>query len=478
MFLLKSRRVLSIVALLIIALLNACTPSPDASTGGIYPLDSTFADFYRQVGGEQTLGPAISPAYINEGVTYQYVVSGLMAYNPNDIPLKRFHFSPIASDNWQINGLVEPVPQDSNLHYVNGHKIWEEIWTFYDQYGSDIIGLPLTGVTVNDAKQRYEQYFEGLGFYRNFSDLPGQIHLMPYGYWMCANKCQYRTPDSIPPAASYSRGYSATEQLFLQASERLGYGFTGAPLLPARLGSDGKYEMVFENVILYIDPSAGNQIRLRPLPAWLGIPADPPGAAQKTGWLSFYPTGDGLGYNVPNTFSEYIQQHGTLDYSGNPITEYSSLPDQGYTQCFKNVCLEYHPTAPNGLQVRPHSLGADYLTSGTKTSTPGPTFSEALQINAWEDSPLIPSGQIQVIHIQATQNNAPLIGIAFSLVVKQPDGITKTYTLEPTGKDGKTSIELDPINGPNGANVLYEVCVIGAVAPQVCFSKSYTIWNQ
>ena len=58
--------------------------------------------------------------------------------------------------------------QDSDAHYVNGHQIWEEILPFYDQYGPDIIGLPLTGVTVNDAKQRYEQYFEGIRILSKF----------------------------------------------------------------------------------------------------------------------------------------------------------------------------------------------------------------------------------------------------------------------------------------------------------------------
>jgi hypothetical protein len=478
MFSLKSRLALSIVALLIIVLIDGCTPSPDASTRGTFPVDTTFSDFYREFGGDNTLGPAISPVYTNGGVTYQYVVSGLMAYNPNEVPLKRFRFFPIASAEWQINGLVEPAPLDSNMHYVNGHKIWEEIWSIYDQYGSALIGLPVTGVTVNDTKQRYEQYFEGIGFYRNYSDPPGQIHLMPYGNWMCGNDCQYRVSDSTPPSPSYSREFTATEQLFLQASERLGYGFTGAPLESPHLGSDGNYEMVFENVIMYIDPSDGNQIRLRPLPSWLGIQIDKPRSEVKADWLSFYQTQDGLGYNVPNTFTEYINNHGTINYTGSPITEYLSLSDGGYSQCFVNICLEYHSTAPEGLKVRPHALGADYLTKGAKSSTPGSTITEALQINAWEDYPLIPSGRIQVINIEAKQNDAPMIGIEFSLVVKQPDGITKTYTLAPTGDDGKTSIKLDPINGPNGAIVQYEVCVIGAVSPQVCFSRSYTIWDQ
>jgi hypothetical protein len=130
------------------------------------------------------------------------------------------------------------------------------------------------------------------------------------------------------------------------------------------------------------------------------------------------------------------------------------------------------------LQVRPHALGADYLAAGNKTNASTTAFAEALQINAWEDAPLIPSGQKQKINIEATQNSKPVSGVQVSLLVTQPDGITKTYTLDSTGQDGKTSVELDPIDGVNGAIVQYEVCVIATVKPQMCFSQSYTIWDQ
>jgi len=478
MFSSKGRLTFGVVGLLIIVLVNACATSPEASSRGIYSVDSTFSDFYREFGGEKSLGPAISPSFVKEGMTYQYVVSGLMVYDPNQVPLTRFHFSPIATIEWQINSLVEPAPKDTNIPYANGHQIWEEVLSFYDQYGSDIIGLPVTGVTANDAKQRYEQYFDGIGFFRNYTDPPGQIHLMPYGSWMCGSNCLYQESDSTPPTASYSRDYSETEQLFFQASERLGYGFTGAPVVSPQLGSDGNYEMVFENVILFIDPSNGNQISLRSLPSWLGIQAGQPGSATDANWLSFYQIQDGLGFNVPNLFTKYIGDHGGLDYSGNPISEYLRLTDGGYSQCFTNICLEYHPTAPKELQIRPSTLGSEYLSMGANTSASGSAISDALQINAWEDYPLIPSGQSQGINIEVKQNNIPTSGIKFSLVVGQPNGITKTYTLNPTGDDGITRIALDPINGPNGAIVQYEVCVLGAVSPQVCFSRSYTIWDQ
>jgi hypothetical protein len=478
MFSLKSKTALCVTALLFIVLVTSCIPSSKADPQGTYPVSAAFSDFYRQFGGEAVLGPAISPLFVKDGVSYQYVVSALLAYDPNKVPLKRYQLSPIAASEWQIDDLAEPASAGNSPYYVNGHQIWEEIRSFYDQYGSDILGLPRTSVSVNELKQRYEQYFDGIGFYRNFTDPVGRIHLMPYGAWMCGNNCQYQASDANLPSASYSRQYSATEQLFLQEAERLEYRFTGAPLLSPRLGSDGNYQMVFQNVVMYINSAEGSQIKLRPLPSWLGIHDDKPVNEVKADWLSFYQLQEGLGYNVPDLFTEYINNHGTMGVSGQPITEYVDLEEGGYSQCFTSICLEYHPNAPQELQVRPHMLGADYLAFGSKASTPPPDFSSAMQINAWENHPLIPSGHKQVINIQASQNNIPLAGIDFSLVVRKPDGIVITYTLNPTGEDGKTSVELDPINGANGAIVQYEVCVVGPVTPQVCFSRSYTIWEQ
>jgi len=478
MILLKSKLVWTIVGLLLIGLINACVPSMGVSSRSTFPVDATFSDFYKQVGGVNTLGPAISSAFNNEGMTYQYVVSGLMVYDPNQEALKRFHFSPLASMEWHMNGLVEPSQNKPNTTYVNGHQIWEEVASFYLQYGADIIGPPVTSVSANDAKQRYEQYFDGLGFYRGYSEPPGQIHLMPYGVWMCGNNCPYQVSDATPPPGTYSREYSETEQLFLQASERLGYGFTGAPLAFPQVGPDGHYEMVFENVILFIDPASGDQIRLRPLPSLLGIQSDKLGVETKTDWLSFYPIKDDLGFNVPDPFVTYLAEHGGVLYSGPPIAEYHTISDGGYSQCFTNLCLEYHPAAPQALQIRPHALGTEYLYLGENVRASDASPTDALQIDAWEDYPLIPSGQSQGINIDATRNNTPVSGMKFSLVVTQPNGITKTYQLAPTGEDGKTHIDLDPINGPNGAIIKYEICVLGDVSPQICFSRSYTIWVQ
>ena len=479
MYLLENKLKFSVFSLLILLLLSACNSSADVVTPGIYLVDPTFSDFYVELGGDSVLGSAISPTFVSQGTTYQYIVSGLMAYDPNVMTLTRFHFSPIASAEWGINDLLEPAPLDSSLPYVNGHRIWEEVLPFYNRYGPEIIGLPITGVKANDDKQRYEQYFEGIGFFRDYTDPLGQLQLMPYGYWMCGGNCQSQESDPGPTSPSYARDFSETEQLFLQESESLGYGLTGNPLAAPYIAADGNYEMVYENVALFIDPSDGYQIKLRPLPAWLGIEADQPTQETKVDWLSFYQVSEGLGYNVPNSFSTYIANHGGMVYSGDPITDYQLIPDGGYSQCFSNLCLEYHPTAPEQLLIRPHALGREYQTNGViTTANNGPSYADALHINVWEQYPLIPSGQRQIINIQVSQEGNPISDIELSVLVKQPDAIIKSYQLNPTDEDGKMSIELDPINGPNGAIVKYDVCILEAVTPQVCFTKSFIIWSQ
>ncbi len=473
----NSRLTFCLVALLIVILIISCSSPAGISSRYTYPIDPAFSDFYRQFGGEKVLGPVISPVFTQDGGSYQYVLAGLLSYDPNQAPLKRFHFANVSSSDWQINKAGENIQNGPNLLYVNGHKIWEEINSLYTQFGTDIMGLPLTGVVANDAKQRYEQYFEGMGFYRNYTAPIGDVNLMPYGAWKCGNSCRYTTPDLPPPVSSYTPGTSATEQLFLQEAQRLGYAYTGAPLSSPYLGSDSNFQMVFENVVLYIDPAGGHQVRLRPLPFWLGIKSDKPVNLQVADWLSFYPIQDGNGYNIPKAFIGYINEHGGMEYSGEPITEYKTQADNGYSQCFMNICLVYHPTAPVDLVIRPGNLGYEYYSIRIKPTPTPPSMATSIQIMAWEEYPLIISGQRQTIYIESGRSGKPLKGVEISLLVTGPDGISKTYALTPTGADGKTSIELDPIEGPNGSIVAYDVCLIGSDSPPACLSRSYTIWD-
>ena len=474
----RGKVIFLIISLLITFLLSACSSSTDEFTPGIFLVDPTFTDFYDEFGGEFLLGPAISPTFENLGITYQYVDSGLMAYDPNQMTLSRFHFSPIASDEWGISALVELVPSDSEIPYVNGHSIWAEVLPLYNRFGPEIIGSPVTGVKANNEKQRYEQFFEGLGFYRDFTDPPGKIQLMPYGQWMCGGNCQYQDSDTRPPSPSYTKDFSEPERLFLQEAERLGYGFSGDPQAPPYIADDGNFEMVFENIAMFIDSADSSRIKLRPLPSWVGINSDPPSQEIKAEWLTFYQLPEGGGFNTPNLFNTYIANHGGMEYSGLPVTEYRPLADGGYSQCFTNLCLEYHPTAPEQLRIRPNALGIEYQTNGMSTSNSDTSVTDALQINVWEKYPLIPSGQSQVINVETIQNGVPVSGLKLSLLVKQPDGIVKNYELNPTGEGGTTSIELDPINGPNGAIIQYDICLMDAFTPQVCFTRDYTIWNQ
>ncbi len=108
-------------------------------------------------------------------------------------------------------------------------------------------------------------------------------------------------------------------------------------------------------------------------------------------------------------------------------------------------------------------MGVVYRTGGGNNAVPEGSLADALQINTYEQIPLISLGQRQVINVEVRQNDAPVGGLELSPIVKQPYGISKTYQLNPTGTDGKTGVELNPIDDPNGTVIPYQVCLIGTV---------------
>jgi hypothetical protein len=269
------------------------------------PIGHTIApeleSFYKYMDGEQFLGIAISKPFTQDGLLYQYTVAGLLIYNPQTGDA---FLAPLALE-WGISDPDETPPTDPSTPYVNGHRIWEEVLPYYEKYGTKTLGLPLTAVQFNEDKQRYEQYFERVGFYRNGSDAVGQVHLMPYGDWMCGGYCFYEAYDAIPTAAPSSEVLQVVDQAFLEAAERWGYELTGRPLSTAYQTPDGLYEKVFENVVLYLDPQS-SRVGLAPLAQRVNIVPDPPVPHSDVPGMNFYVIQGEVGYNIPQHFPDYI----------------------------------------------------------------------------------------------------------------------------------------------------------------------------
>jgi hypothetical protein len=206
----------------------------------------------------------------------------------------------------------------------------------------------------------------------------------------------------------------------------------------------------------------------------------------------FYPVTDGgLGYNVHQVFVDYITMHGA-EAVGQPITELNPLDTAASRQCFEFVCLENHPTAPEGLKVRPMSLGTQYLAFlenkqnepvVDQSVDPNPTLApedqvitKRLYMNVWERYPLMAPGMKQEIGASLIEGDLPVIGADFLLYVDLPDGSRPQYRFPPTNRSGQTSITLNPIDAPIKTNIPYQVCLQDVSANYICISESFLIW--
>jgi hypothetical protein len=480
-----SRLRLIVFALSFIIILVACDdggPSPSASLPDTYPIDDRFLDFYNRVGGEDFLGPGISPLFSRDGISYQYTVASLMVFDPNSPVSRQFSLAAIAQE-WDIEEPPEPEPVKNNVPFINGHMIWEEVLPYYNELGSAVLGVPLTGVKFNPDKNRYEQYLSNVGFFRIVDDAPGAVHLLPYGAWMCAQACDYEIQEAVPVRQSVTISDEALRQadeIFLEIAARLGSDFTGEPLGEAYLANDGNFEKVFENIVLSSNPQMPSLVSLPPLPLLLGIEPDPPvPASADVRRMYFYSTQDDLGYNVPEAFVYYITEHGTMEVSGVPITELHTLSDTVMRQCFTNICLEYHANAPAALQIRPSALGINYQKQSATpvVETPTTQASGMVSVQVLERFPMLPATQSQIIEALIYEDQKPLKGVEFLVILTMPDGNQKTLYMPPTDESGRSSLTIDPITAQNGIVIPYQACIIGIFDPDVCILENFVIWE-
>lgn len=464
-----------------------------------FPIDAQFKNMSSRL--ENICGSAISPLFERKGKKYQYTISCLFVYDPNAEAIKRYSVSPLGRQ-WAVEEPPEPQPESEDEIYVNGHVVWDEVVPYYTKFGAGVIGRPLTGVHFYPDESRYAQFFENMGFYRFKDDPEGEIHLMPYGAWMCGRAC--RPGDNIippfgmpyPPQPQGSPIYQEAETAFNETADRLGRDFTGLRRSDTYQAQDGMFEKVFDNLIMFSAPESTYRVQFRPLPQLSGIQPEPPVPPMNDPGMVFFPIlGQELGYNIPKLFLDYITMHGTLEVSGNPITELHAVGNGISRQCFTNICLEYHSKAPESLRVRPAALGLlthQNRTDSVPTATPIPQITpiqvvepttapvrttQALSLQVWERYPLLPPSQSQEIGVALFEGIQPLSNVGFTLTINMPDGSSSTHVMLPTGPNGQTSVELNPINVPIGTIIPYQVCITNLLDRPVCVSESFVIWD-
>ncbi len=472
----------SLVTLLLLGgILAACTGGNASASSGTFAVDDIFTSFYTLLGGQEILGPAISPLFQYDQLQCQYAGNALMCYNPDASQLDQFSLYGLGgSMNVSDAPITTSAPASERV--VDGYIIYSDFVPLYDQlYGARYIGRPLTQARPNYDLQRTEQFFENVGFYHNFDDPPGEVHLLAYGVYACGSGCTYRSSENNvigSPGASYL-------QPFLSALTIMGgVPDFGEPLGEPYSASDGYMEQVYSNVVLYSPPDRPETAGLRPLPVLLGMPTTPPGP-------QLYDTSDGvafvkvqgdLGYHVPVLFKDFIDRHGGFTVSGNPISDTMDLGGGTYRQCYTNYCLEYLTNTGGANQVRMAALGEQYVSyTGTGGSNPQFVFSTGtVTIQVSEAEPRIAGDATQQIDLVviSSADAQPIANVEAVLVVSYPDGTQFTAHFPPTQADGTASVLVPPnLNVANGTIIPYQVCLNVPSTTPLCTSGSYLIWN-
>ncbi len=454
---------------------NAPAPTPE---GGV-EVDTIFREFYQTLGGEAVLGPAISQAYPDGDYWEQYTVAGLMRYNRLAPSMQIVSMAPLGL---KLNIEDKPlgVPQQDSLAVENGIIIYSKFIPRYKELqGARFVGKPLSQPrleTMDDGQTRVAQYFENFGFYTSATDPADDVHMLAYGTWDCDANCRYQ-----PPTAAIVSQQIVYSQPFFESLSRLGSDFIGQALSDYYRAPDGSIEQVYENFVVFAPPDNMRLISLRPLPSLVGYPPRPLVTKNDAKGLVFKPIDGNLGHNVAAVFEQYIAEHGSMLFSGQPITE---IFQEGslYRQCFTAYCLDYDQNAPEPLRIRPVPLGKRYLElyppQGLVEKSLAPSPKDLL-ILIGEDSPMISSSEQQKINLKVLQasDNSPVPNIESTLKLTLPGNKHLTYTLKATDINGSSSFSLDPIVAPNGTVIPYQICLNTGSKSALCMEESFLIWS-
>jgi len=473
------------VSLIIAALLltacggGAATPTPEPGT---FSIDPIFREFYASLGGREILGPAITAIFNYHTRQCQYTVNVMLCFDPLQQGIDRFSLYPLGA---AFGIKDEPATAASGALFVDGYQIYDEFIDLYHKlYGALYVGRPLTQPRYNMEKNRIEQYFENVGFYRDLGDVEGEPGLLAYGVYACDSECRYSPPQSSLVTTSVDN----IDQPFLTQIMRLGgLSVFGTALSDPYLAADGRLEQVYENVVLSAPPDDPNSVSLRSLPVLLGIPASPPGSMlySEAQGVVFYAVEGELGYHVPLLFDHFIAQHGGREIAGNPLAEVEQVGPHLFRQCFENYCLLYSNRADDDQKVRMAPLGVEYLNllqgEPAEEAASFEITPDSVRLFVTTGSPRVASSdeqQFDLLLLRASDQQ-PIPNVEADLTLILPDGKQEKFQVPPSDSSGRASLTVSPLKPPpdNGSVIAYRVCLNLPSSQSICASDSYLIWN-
>jgi hypothetical protein len=431
-------------------------------------IDQVFVDFYTLQGGQAVLGNGISPVFVINNISYQYTTNVLMFFDAAAAPDSKFGFAPIGTDLIKPDSALPISSNQPGIRYLNGHLIFSDFVQAFDTLGGlRFVGNPLTELRQNQSHGRYEQYFEKMGFYIEPANQDSSVQLIPYGEL----HCNLKYPNICQKGNDREFLMDNPAQPFIKAVERIRFDLTGKALTSPYLAPDGLLEQVYENVVIAISPDniSTATFALRPLPSMVGIAREQPVPPRQEPNLIFYPLENGLGFNVPKQFLDFIVQHGGYELSGAPATELFEKNGL-YRQCYEHYCLDYDPNAAENARIHPAPLGYEYQES---RSYQAPKF----DLSIWEQAAIIAPGQAQVIVVtvySGTINN-PLKDYQPTLKIIKPDNSTIEMVFPPTAENGQSLLQVQMPDSQAGSTYSYTVCVSTVGSEIACKSDSWMV---
>jgi hypothetical protein len=359
-------------------------------------------------------------------------------------------------------GLAEPPtppPGDPAARYfpATGHTVYTGFLEAYGRLGGEaIVGAPISEVRFEEGL--IYQYFENLGFFREETASPSEVHLIAFGLASLGGQASRTVENALLPPGLRERPFAA----FLDRYG--GEAFFGRALSDPYITADGNLEQIYERAVLWSPLGEPEQARLRPLGLGLG-PAEPPVEPSAEPGAIYVPA---TGHNIPSAFSSAYEARGGEDVFGLPLEE-AHTEGNLLSQRFENGVLEDHDDLPNPLAVQLAPLGTRYTppviaesqegsSGGTPTTVPqmeGPVAS------TWVDHPLLEPGSEQYVHIEVVRpDGTPWSGVVPLVRVAAPQGAF--YPSVPaTGPDGRCFFTLQLEDLPPGEIITYEVVVTG-----------------
>ncbi len=501
------KNTLAVTLLSLAILFSACQKEPASlqkiQVPGTFQVDPVFREYYQYLGGEDRLGPAISPARAEGFATSQFLQAGKLVFDSTAPASSKFRLAPLGLE-MDVREPPVPAPQNPEISYIEGHTLLPEFHRLFEQLGAETVGKPLTEPRYNLIRKRYEQYFENLGFYR----LEGSpnVYLLAYGEWICDDKClsQDLTGSSTIDIQSY------IDPAFEDFVSKHGADFTGFALADAYLADDGKWEQILENMVLVADARSNpQQVGLLPLSEKLSLMVEEPLPRSSAPDRYFYAVNDDKGYEIPLHFWEYIENHGGIQIFGTPITHYSLLKNNIYHQCFSNLCLLYDIASPGLAYIRPEPLGYAYRVlyyqpsaKQTPASTPPlaptdtitgfglyPSYTAVpetgeptsgmreISLRVWQRYLVMEQKQGQEIDIWVQENELPVANKVVELTVIAPDGKSQVFQMPPTDSRGQSRLLLPEMDALNGTIVPFKACYIAGLDLKVCVADLFVIWD-